>query len=109
MVGDATRESDLCDKKPCQVGKSRIKMCCLAERPSSSELNNSGLWEPMQAAEITRYSAEAQRNRGPESPKIPHSSLQVGGVILAPSSLMITGQTKIKSRAKFRETAVPAA
>lgn len=77
-------------------------MCCLAERPSSSELNNSGLWEPMHAAEITRHSAEAERNTGPRIPKIPHTSLKVGGVILAPSPLMITGQTK----AKFRETAV---
>lgn len=55
---------------------------------------------------ITRRSAEAERNRGLRSSKIPHSSLTVGGVILAASSLVITAQAKAKSRAKSRETAV---
>lgn len=55
---------------------------------------------------VTRHSAEAERNRGPQSSKIPHSSLTIGGVILAASSLMITAQAKAKSRAQCRETAV---
>lgn len=81
-------------------------MCSLAERPLSSELNNSGFWEPMHAAEITRHSAEAERKRVHKIQKIPHGSLKVGGVILVLTSLMITRQARAKSRAKFRETAV---
>lgn len=81
-------------------------MCCLAERPWSSELNNSGPWEPMHAAEIDGHSEEAEKNRGLPSPEIPHRSCKVGRVILAPPSLMTTEQAKAKSTVKARETAV---